>query len=1796
MSERELVGKKISSVPSQTPSLLQPRRFKVPVQAQSEAQEQETPSVSEQLEQASRFHYNLLDIPVHAPGTPPPSPPIQPKFAFRGLTNRYQQQGGPEVNEVENRENQSPAQEQTIRRVLIDAPDGQDSSNNSQHQEEILQVSAQPKRLLPYSYNLQEKPIQEEILQVPAQPKRLLPYGYNLQEKPIYEPDTPTSPIQRQVHFPRLGDTFEEPSVSEVHPKPNPWHQLKIQPLSRVQRDEYPPMAEGEALQQKEMADSSEMNAAPPLEEAIRQKRGNGLSLADEVREPMEQAFGADFSGVKVHTDGESDKLNKSIQAKAFTTGKDIFFKQGEYKPESREGQELLAHELTHVVQQTGAVSAKSGTQLARKANKLQAKENLAISSRTQTTIQRKENPKKESGGGYQPQPVPSASVASTGGAAVKAAKGESGSGAKAARAEGGSKTVTSKGGAQPAALGGAAAGGAKALVSPEQDSAFQAVANKAKGVAGQEKQHDPAHAEAKEAQDAAEPPANEVESKAQDKQVQEMNQQQPGAFNAAAFKAKLMEKIAAIIPNNEEDAKKFKESNQLDSVRQDVSSQVSEEQEKAASPIEEKTKEAPNTSGVEAKPVTPMQPPEAGSPPPDIGAEQAAPKSKPESEVSAPFKANSQALDQQMAEANLTEEQLEKSKEPQFQEALGAKQEAQANAAAAPQAYRQDEKATLNKAEAEAKATSQTQLEGMHGERSQVLAQVMGAQSETQGKDTQERTKIANDINGIYEKTKGEVETVLNGIDGEVTNKFDAGAATAKQKFESYVGEKMAAWEQQRYGEWYDATGWDERISDAWHGLPPDVNKFFEQGRELYLKSMDITLTDIANFVAQKLNEAKQKISEGKQKISEYVAGLPKNLQQVGQEAADKIQDKFKQLEENVNSKQDELIDSLAQKYSENLQQLDAEIEKRKEENKGWKDKAEDMIAGTIQTIMQLKDMLMGVLAKAAGAVEKIILDPIEFLGNLVSGIKQGFQNFVGNIWEHLKKGLLGWLTGTMAKAGIQMPESFDLKGIFTLVMQVLGLAYDAIKSRTVKALGKNGERIFNALETTFEIFVILKNEGLAGLWKFIQDKIGDLKVMVIDTIQTFVIESVIKQGVLWVISLLNPASAFAKACKMIYDVIIFFIERGSQVVELVNAVMESVTAIAGGAVDGAAKLIENALSISLPVVISFMASLLGLGGISEKIQEIIGKVKEPIDKAIDWLIAQAVKFAQKIGKALGFGKGEEEGENQSENEGEQLEDSEVGKTVNFSGGGESHRLWINIQGTSTTVMVASTPTPVEVKLNEWQGKLDSLPKDKRPQAQSLLDTARQYLGTTEQKAQTTAKEMEEAKQNSTDEAAIAEAEQKDNQTEAAEETLADVLQQLFKLFGEKQDLTVVYAQQLEQADPNAQSILKAHLTGDVNKLKDLHNWVDVKEFLGSQTNVEAMLETPLNIEHTFGVRASQDQAKPAVTAALAANNMTQKDIGGDIDKYIRYRKQFIHAGTASKSELAKQVFEKANKGNATQALQQDFTAKLKGDKYAHLNREDIRKELEKAAGAAEAGWVAVFATGGTQLKGKTPSGEEYGLTLAKVWNHKKRDLGNVVTQVRTAIVQTIKADKNFQRNHLGEKTPEKYAQQIAAELVKHISQKELYFVKHTDIPRNLVEGQHMIRNPEFSANQAKYKTIAANAKEKALSELTGEVHHVIPLYLGGGSELGNLMVAEGGAAVEESAHNAMHQFIDELEIGELLNVKDKITLDWASLGGTFPDDMLKILIGTVKQDGSIEYKETALTYKVEQDERGTL
>jgi hypothetical protein len=107
-------------------------------------------------------------------------------------------------------------------------------------------------------------------------------------------------------------------------------------------------------LVQRSGASADVEEVAPEVEESIQRARGGGQPLEAGVRGRMEEAFGADFRRVRVHTGSRADSLNRALNARAFTTGRNIFFRQGEYNPGSSGGRELLAHELAHIMQQAG--------------------------------------------------------------------------------------------------------------------------------------------------------------------------------------------------------------------------------------------------------------------------------------------------------------------------------------------------------------------------------------------------------------------------------------------------------------------------------------------------------------------------------------------------------------------------------------------------------------------------------------------------------------------------------------------------------------------------------------------------------------------------------------------------------------------------------------------------------------------------------------------------------------------------------------------------------------------------------------------------------------------------------------------------------------------------------------------------------------------------------------------------------------------------------------------------------------------------------------------------------------------------------------------------------------------------------------------------------------------------------------------------------------------------------------------------------------------------------------------------
>ena len=104
---------------------------------------------------------------------------------------------------------------------------------------------------------------------------------------------------------------------------------------------------------------------SPQIEQQIQASRGGGQALDTNTQSFMGNSFGADFSTVRIHTGSQAVQMSQDLNAHAFTVGNDIYFNQGRYRPDATSGVGLLAHELTHVVQQGAAVQRKTSDTLA---------------------------------------------------------------------------------------------------------------------------------------------------------------------------------------------------------------------------------------------------------------------------------------------------------------------------------------------------------------------------------------------------------------------------------------------------------------------------------------------------------------------------------------------------------------------------------------------------------------------------------------------------------------------------------------------------------------------------------------------------------------------------------------------------------------------------------------------------------------------------------------------------------------------------------------------------------------------------------------------------------------------------------------------------------------------------------------------------------------------------------------------------------------------------------------------------------------------------------------------------------------------------------------------------------------------------------------------------------------------------------------------------------------------------------------------------------------------------------------
>src|SRR5262249_12861896 len=193
-------------------------------------------------------------------------------------------------------------------------------------------------------------------------------------------------------------------------------------------------------------------------------------------------------------------------------------------------------------------------------------------------------------------------------------------------------------------------------------------------------------------------------------------------------------------------------------------------------------------------------------------------------------------------------------------------------------------------------------------------------------------------------------------------------------------------------------------------------------------------------------------------------------------------------------------------------------------------------------------------------------------------------------------------------------------------------------------KLVKATSETVVKAMETGFDVVVTLVRDGPAAAWDKIKEQLANLKDMVIGGITDFVVDTVVKKAIPKLISMFIPGAGFISAILSIYDTIMVFVNKIKQIVAVVTGFIDSLVAIAAGAIGAAAQRVETALAGVLSLAINFLAGFAGLGKVADKIMAVIEKIRAPIDKALDWLVNLVVTAAKKLGKMVAQGGGPQE------------------------------------------------------------------------------------------------------------------------------------------------------------------------------------------------------------------------------------------------------------------------------------------------------------------------------------------------------------------------------------------------------------------------------------------------------------------------------------------------------------------------------------------------------------------------
>ena len=893
--------------------------------------------------------------------------------------------------------------------------------------------------------------------------------------------------------------------------------------------------------------------------------------------------------------------------------------------------------------------------------------------------------------------------------------------------------------------------------------------------------------------------------------------------------------------------------------------------------------------------------------------------------------------------------------------------------AEAGPAQTMAEQAAAIAQASGDMQALQAAASEALARSRSSAVGSVAGVGGDIQGSEEEQRAQAGAAMQARFASAQQEVDALMAPLGPNALARWEAGVDQLAGEFEASLGLVQARIDERYRTEDNGSIGDEARagVLSLWDwafGMPDWVTEEYDRAETLFADGCTALLRDISSDVNAVIESCQGIIGNARADIERIADSLPEELRAWAQGEAARLGTELDALAAQVDASQSQVSADLIGRANQAVHEVREQVHALRQEALGavgrigaavsafLADPGRMLVNGLLRVVGIPPEQFWSFVDKLGAVVDRLAEDPVGFGATLLDGIGQGFDQFFANFPAHLQAGLMQWLSSALSQAGVPRPMDFSAPGIFSMVLDVLGITWDRIRVILAKHIGEDNVEHFDRAYDIIKTFIA---HGPLGLVDLLRQELSPETIfhMVRETAVRFLVETLVEKAAARIATLFVPGGAVYQALRGIYKALEWVYYNAARLFRLFDAVVTGAAEIASGNTAGLALLVEGALSGMMGPVIDFVAEFIGIGDVPEMVGDALEDLRAFIAQGIDKVIGFVVAQARSLLDSLGLGNKDDKKGDEDDADG----DTELGETVRFRAEAEDHTLWVEERDGEATLMVASTPMTVAERIEDWRARLGELSgqaengQAPRARATELLAQAQTLHTSADSEADQLAQQFRAARATSEgDGDAAAPAQMPDDaKLETSEHSLADVLRELFEVYGDTLDggaLVQRFSGEIAMADPNAIAPLTKAVEALDQASEDAaaeryETWDMVKDALAAPdapAPFRTIVAKPLLQSHGFGSAAHKEAvaaAKQAHAQLLATNEegKTPSIDANDLDKWVEDHKSNIHEARGpfkqTSAAVREQIFSATRQGMAKDAMVAEFAEKLSTD-----------------------------------------------------------------------------------------------------------------------------------------------------------------------------------------------------------------------------------------------------------------------